>query len=29
MIANNLTNKIHKSWINFMGKEYIEHTNYE
>ena len=24
MIANNLTNKIHKSWINFMGKEYID-----
>ena len=24
MIANNLTNKIHKSWINFIGKEYID-----
>ena len=24
MIANNLTNKSHKSWINFIGKEYID-----
>ena len=24
MIVNNLTNKIHKSWINFIGKEYID-----
>ena len=24
MIVNNLTNKIHKSWINFVGKEYID-----
>ena len=24
MIANNLTHKIHKSWINFKGKEYID-----
>ena len=24
MIANNLTNKIHKSRINFIGKEYID-----
>ena len=24
MIANNLINKIHKSWINFIGKEYID-----
>ena len=23
MIANNLTNKIHKLWIKFIGKEYI------
>ena len=24
MIANNLTDKIHKSWINFIRKEYID-----
>ena len=24
MIANNLTNKIHKSGINFIGKEYLD-----